>query len=166
MSTSQNTLKVANRNERHTYEGKFQDFQTFGNSFKGKRYSSYEKDPYNQYQNFLYKRALFGLKTYSQEEIKEMHPQKCERITRVNIKAQRELNLWKQEKIIEATNKLFSLFTRSSLAKDLINLYSKPDPKFTSKLNFKDLGINKEDIIDRLIQKKVLPTDFLTLKQQ
>ena len=32
----------------------------------------YEQDPYNSRQNFLYKRAIFGLAVYSEQEISEL----------------------------------------------------------------------------------------------
>lgn len=166
MNKSQKISQVENRNERHTYSGKFKDFQAFGNSYKGQRYSNLERDPYNKYQNFLYKRALFGLKNYPETEVKAMHPQKRERIERVNKKAQRELNLWKQERLIAMTNKILSIFKKDSLAGAMINLYSKPDPKYICKMNFKELGIEKDDIVNRLIEKKVLPNNFMTLSDE
>lgn len=159
MSTSQKINKVSNRHERTNYTGRFNDFQTFGNSFKGKKYNQYEKDPYNKYQNLLYKRALFGLKAYSLEELESMHPEKKARVQKVNSRTQYELNIWKQEQIIKITNKIFSRFGKSVLN----GLYSKPDPKFISKTSFKDLGISKEDIICRLVSKKILPQNFQNL---
>jgi anaerobic selenocysteine-containing dehydrogenase len=166
MATPEKIKSLKERSERYEYTGKYTDLQTFGNSYKGKRYSDYEKDPYNKHQNFLYKRALFGLKVYDPKEIKTMHPDKKKRIKKVNARAQSELNIWKQEKFIEITNKLFSLFTHSRLCTDLVNLYSEPDPKFISRTNFKDLGINKSDIINRLIKKKVLPYNFEELTNE
>jgi hypothetical protein len=165
MKTSHKITKIENRKDKHAYEGKFKDFQTFGSSFKGKPvYSQCEQDPYSEYQNFLYKRAMFGMKMYTPEEIKTMHPQKRERVAKVHKRAQHELNVWKQEKVIAFTNKIMSVFTRSSIAKDMVNLYSKPDPTFVSKMSFKDLGVSKEDVITHLLKKKILPNDFKTAK--
>ena len=71
-----------------------------------KTYSlQFEKDPYSQQQNLLYKRAMFGLNIYSKEEIQQMHWQKRKRIKKVQIRAQKELNLWKQELVNNLTNK-------------------------------------------------------------
>lgn len=164
-----NTIKqVSQRQSRTEYTGTYQDFQSFGKSTKekiAKPYSQYEKDPYNKFQNVLYKRAMFGLKVYTQEEVKAMHPGKIERIEKVNQRAQRELNIFKQEKLIEITNKFFSIFKKTSLGGEMIDMYSKPDPKFTSRSSLKDLDIAKEDIIERLSSKGILPRDFYSLKQ-
>jgi hypothetical protein len=158
--------KLSQRKERVEYTGKYSDFQTFGNSFKGKRYSEYERDPYNKTQNFLYKRAMFGIKMYTQEELKTMHPDKKKRIKKVHARAQKELNTWKQEKFIAFTNTILRTFTNSRLCSDLINDYSTPDPKFISRMSFKDLNIEKKDIVERLVDKKVLPYNFKELTNE
>jgi hypothetical protein len=157
---------LENRAERTQYTGKFNDFQTFGSSFKGKRYSTaYEQDPYSEYQNFLYKRALFGLKMYKEDEIKAMHPDKRKRIKKVHKRAQHVLNVLKQERLIEITNKFFAIFKQSSLAGGIVDVYSEPDPTFISKSSFKDLGIDKETVVKTLLEKKVLPPNFKTIKK-
>lgn len=166
MNKSQQTKRLQNRKDRYEYSGKFNDFQTFGSSLKGKRYSEYEKDPYNKHQNFLYKRAMFGLKMYTQEEIKSMHPAKKKRIKKVHARAQHELNIWKQERLIQLSNKFLSVFKRSRLCSDIIEDYSEPDPQFISRMSFKDLGIEKKDIVDRLVQQKVLPHNFDVLTNE
>ena len=38
----------------------------------GKTYMQYETDRYSQYQNYLYKRALYGLNALSEQEIATM----------------------------------------------------------------------------------------------
>mgnify|MGYP003645565948 CR=1 FL=1 len=165
MKKSQKISKLENRKDRTHYTGKYSSFQEFGSSYKGKRYSQYEQDPYNEYQNFLYKRALFGLKMYTQEEIKEMHSQKRKRIVKVNKRAQNVLNLWKQEKIIAYTNIIFGKFD-SVIANDIVaEQYSMPDPKFKCDTSFKDLKIEKKDIVDKLVKEGVLPPDFNNLKK-
>jgi hypothetical protein len=166
MGTSQNIKKLKERSDRYEYTGRFKDFQTMGSTLKGKRYSQYEKDPYNEYQNFLYKRAIFGLKVYTKKELKKLHPQRKEKIKKVHSRAQHELNLWKQEKLIELTNSIFSMFNNSRLSTQIIKAYSKPHHKFISRTSFKDLGIEKKDIIDRLVHKKVLPHNFDALTHE
>jgi len=165
MKTSQKISKMENRPERVEYSGVFKDFQTFGSTHKGKRYANtYERDPYNMYQNSLYKRALFGFKMYTQEEIKLMSKGTRQRITKTHARAQAELNIWKQERIIAMTNKLLSIFRNSPIVQPMINLYSEPDPKFISRTSFKELGITKDAIIERLCSKGILPHNFNTLK--
>lgn len=159
MKKSHKISEIKNRKDRTNYTGKFSSFQEFGSSFNGKRYSQYEQDPYTEYQNFLYKRALFGLKMYTPEEIRTMHWQKKKRIKKVHKRTQNELNVWKQEKIISITNQVIGLFS-TRLADDIVTNYSEPDPKFISTMSFKDLGIGKKDIINRLLDKGILSNDF------
>lgn len=165
MATHKKIEQLENRADRTQYTGKFADFQAFGSSYFGKRYSTtFEQDPYSEYQNFLYKRALFGLKMYTPDEIKSMHPDKRKRIKKVHKRAQHVLNIWKQEILIELTNKILGIFNKDSLAGELIDLYSEPDPKFVSKTSFKELGISKDMVVDKLLEEKVLPDNFKSLK--
>jgi hypothetical protein len=74
------SIKISERRDRTEYAGKLHDFQQLGNTFKELRYAEIERDPFNVQQNFLYKRALFGLKMYSEHELAEMHADKKKRI--------------------------------------------------------------------------------------
>ena len=103
----------------------------------------------------------------SKEEIKEMHSQKRKRIVKVNKRAQHELNLWKQEKVIANTNIIFGIFNgkSSTFAQEMLAPeYSTPDPNFRCTTSFKDLGVEKKEIINKLVEKGVLPPDFHLLK--
>lgn len=126
----------------------------------------YEKDEFNTYQNFLYKRALFGLSVYTKEEIDKMHFDKKNRINRVYKHAQNVLNLWKQEIFIVISNRLLEeKFSNSPLARIIIEKFSTPDPVFINGCDFKTLGINKKMIISKLISKGVLPNNFYEIKE-
>ena len=160
MKTSQKIKQLENRKERTHYTGKFASLQEFGNFYKGKPYSHYEKDPYSEYQNFLYKRALYGLKMYDQSEIKAMHWQKRKRIIKVNNRTQKVINIWKQELTNVYTTQFFEkIFPKSPVTQDLKNC-EYTDPKFKSTLSFKDLGIKKEHVIQKLYKEGVLPKNF------
>ena len=162
MTTASKITQIQDREERTNYKGKFNDFQSFGSSFKGKKYSTYEQDPYNEHQNFLYKRALFGLNMYTPEEVKAMHWQKRKRIKKVHHRTQTVLNLWKQELMIEKTNRWFEiLFPNSTLTTELLDLYSDVDPVFVNRLSFLELGIDKNKVVSKLYEEKILPHDFL-----
>lgn len=152
--------QLENRADRTQYTGKFNDLQTFGSSFKGKRYS----DEYSEQQNFLYKRALFGLKMYKEKEIKAMHPGKVDRIKHVSSRAQQSINHLKQQRLIEITNKIFGMFNKSTLAGEIIDLYSTPVRKsLPRKFTFNMLAIDKEMVIDKLLTEKILPPDYKRL---
>lgn len=158
------TLK--HRKDRHSYDGKLPKYQQDGNKHKGKRYLVYEVDEFNNYQNFLYRRALSGLKVYSPDELKSMHKSKKERIEKVHIRAQNELNLWKQTLTNKMFNSIFSkYFASSTLWRKLLDDYADvTDPKYINKINFKDLGVKKKDVVNKLIELGVLPKNFYELK--
>lgn len=149
------------------YKGKHSDQQVNGNSFKGKKYSLVEYTALNSVQTFLYNRALFGLAVYTQEEIKEMHWEKRKRILKVHRRAQSTLNIWKQQVTNVLSSNIFStLFPKSSLAKAFVETTEDVDPEYINKMTFKELGISKKNVIDKLITDGVLPINFYQLKQE
>ena len=146
-----------------TYTGGLSEYQKFP-----KRFTSqiiYEQDKFNTYQNFLYKRALFGLSVYSREELDAMHYSKKKRINGVHLRAQKVLNVWKQELIHDfVSNFLCRLFHHSTFAKDYAEKFAGiVDDTYISTTEFKDLGVRKENIIDKLIQERILPSNFYEL---
>lgn len=149
------------------YDGKLGAYQRYGNKLY-KQPVQYEKDPFNSYQNFLYKRALFGLAVYTQEELSKMHTDKKKRIEKVHSRAQTILNIWKQELCNQWTIKLLeNLFWHSKLVKDFNEKFGDElDPSYISKMDFKSLGVNKMGIINKLIQEKILPNNFYQLTER
>ena len=88
---------------------------------------------------------------------------KRKRIKKVQIRTQKELNLWKQELVNNLTNKLLStMFPKSPVTKALLD-YSYTDSEFKNTISFTDLGIKKSDIVKRLITKGLLPNNFNSL---
>lgn len=148
------------------YNGRLSEYQSYGNKYHKKRYQEYERDEFNSYQNFLYKRALFGLTVYQEEELSKMHWDKKKRIQRVHERAQHILNLWKQELANQWVAKgLTEVFHHSRLVKDMVQIFaSHTDSNYISNLEFKSLGVSKKDIVNKLITEKVLPNNFYQLK--
>lgn len=131
----------------------------------GKIYMQYEQDQYSQYQNYLYKRALYGLDALSQQELATMCSKKKQRIINVYKRAQVVLNKFKQELTIKYTNLLFkTLFPKSPIT-DILLSQTETDEKFKNTLTFKDLNISKEQIISIFIAEGILPKNFLSLKE-
>jgi len=64
-------MKRQSRVQPADYSGKLSEYQLYGNP--NQRFVEYERDEFNTYQNFLYKRALFGLSVYSADELSIMH---------------------------------------------------------------------------------------------
>lgn len=148
------------------YKGRLSSYQVNGSSHQGRRYQKVEYDSFNNVQNFLYHRALFGLSVYSQDEIKEMHWEKRERIKKVHKRTARVLNLWKQEIINHLTNSFFlRLFPKSPFVLELTSRKD-IDPDFKCSLSFRTLNVTKKEIVDKLLLEGVLPHNFYELKPE
>jgi hypothetical protein len=129
----------------------------------GKTYMQYEQDKYSPYQNYLYKRALYGLEALDEKELATMCNKKKQRILNVYKRAQTVLNVFKQKRTIEYTNKFFQFFFPKSLFTQKLIESSEVDEKFKNTLTFKDLNITKDDIISIFIDEGILPKNFLSL---
>jgi len=70
------------KDSRFEYVGKLENYQLYGN----KKYMQYEQDSYSPYQNYLYKRALYGLNAISKEELATMCSKKKQRVTDPNFR--------------------------------------------------------------------------------
>lgn len=142
------------------YEGELVDYQVYGKNHK--RYIEYEQEIYSPQQNFLYRRALFGLSVYTKEELETMHFSKKQRIEKVHARTQNVLNLWKQSIVNNMVNTIFKdMFHHSILAKDLVEKFgNQTDPTYISRIDFKSLGLSKKDIINKLLEEKLLPVNF------
>ena len=125
---------------------------------------SYEQDGYNGYQNYLYKRALYGLDALTEKELATMCSKKKQRIVNVYKRAQVTLNKFKQQITIQYSNFLFSsLFPESPITQALL-ADTETDEKFKNTLTFKDLNIEKQDIISIFMLEGILPKNFLSLE--
>lgn len=149
----------------YDYKGMLGEQQLYGSSHHGKRYGTVVHTMFNNYQNFLYNRALFGLSVYSQDDIKQMHWDKRKRIIKVHKRAQQTLNLWKQEINNLRIAKLFNeWFPKSRITPVIVEPFS--DPSYICKMTFKDFGITKDAITQKLILEGILPKDFYELKAE
>jgi hypothetical protein len=152
-------------NNNYEYSGKLEQYQLEGSKYKGKRYASYEIDTLNQYQNFLYKRAMYGLKMYTDKEIATMGAKNKQRIISIQQKTQRILNLYKQEVVNKLSNNIFTrLFPNSPITNALVGELTFTDSGYINTIDFKSLGITKELIINKLIKENILPSNFYELK--
>jgi hypothetical protein len=129
----------------------------------GKTYMQYETDKYSQYQNYLYKRALYGLDALSQEELATMCSKKRQRIINVYRRSQVVLNKFKQQVTIQYSNFIFKTLFPNAPITDFLLSDNQTDDKVKNTLTFKDLNISKDDIISIFIQEGVLPKNFLSL---
>jgi hypothetical protein len=155
-------MEKQNRNQKYQFSGKLSEYQ-----FKNQRPTvmQYETDGYSQYQNYLYKRALYGLDSLTENEIATMCSKKKQRIISVYKRAQLTLNRFKQQITIQYSNFVFkTLFPNSPITQFLMS-DNEVDDKFKNTLTFKDLGIKKEQIISIFIDEGILPKNFLSLER-
>ena len=147
------------RKERFEYVGKLEEYQLTPR----RTMVQYEVDQYSSYQNYLYKRALYGLSSITEQELATMCSKKKKRIERVYLKGQQVINLHKQKLTNNITNLLFErLFPQSPLTEFFLS-NTETDEKFKNTLNFKDLNITKDDIIRIFIEEGVLPKNFMEI---
>jgi hypothetical protein len=142
------------------------EFNSKYQKIDSKTYLKYETNELNSYQNYLYKRALYGIKSLSEEELKTMCTAKQKRIKSVNYRAQQVLNIYKHKITKQLTDKFFSaLFPKSPIAKSL-EAYNDIGNDELNKLSFKDLGIEKTDIVKVFVEEGILPANFYNLTVQ
>ena len=152
------------RQGKYQFVGKLSDFQKL--EANSKSFMKYEQDKYTAYQNYLYKRALYGLKSLSKEEFDKTCKQKRKRISRVYLRGQKVINRFKQESTNAYSNLIFkTLFPESPLTDWLIS-NSDTDDKFKNTLNFADIGITKDDIVQVFIEEGILPYNFMDIQDQ
>lgn len=129
------------------------------------KYQEFEKDKYSPYQNYLYKRALYGLDSLSVEELNTMCSKKRSRILNVYNRGQLVVNKYKHQVTKKLTDKLLgSLFPNSSLISEIIK-YEDIDNNYKNTLTFKDLSIEKDLIVDLFMTEGILPKNFLSLEK-
>jgi hypothetical protein len=129
----------------------------------GKTYMQYEQDRFTSYQNYLYKRALYGLNALTEQELASMCDKKKQRISRVYLKGQQAINVYKQKLTTAYSNLFFKTLFPNAPITDFLLGNDEIDVNFKNTLTFKDLKISKEDIISVFIQEGVLPKNFLEL---
>ena len=157
--------KQMDKNNSETIQQNIINYQVSPPGFKGVRYQIKDNDILNSHQNLLFHRAMYGLSIYTQEEIADMNWEKRKRIIKVHKRTKKVLNLWKQEILINISNSLFSkYFGRSPFTQILLSLYSEPDREYNCTMDFKTLNISKQQIIKKLFEEGIFPTNFYELK--
>lgn len=139
--------------------------QTEGNKFNNE---SYQKIGENLTQQKAYRIALYGLSVFTPDELSSLSFLEKNRIVTNQKKVQRLLDKWKQEichkKIGSFVTKFFKM-TDSLKNKDLFKFatYDYYDSNNKNKMDFKDLGINKDMIVQKLMSAGLLPRNYYEL---
>lgn len=131
------------------------------------KYQKIQNDGFSPIQEKLYSQVVYGFKAFTQNEISRMSEQTVIDIKIKYTKAHRILSRWKQDLIFSNVDHfLVSLFPKSSVTKAFVNTKGYIDENEISDeeyLGFKDLGINKQGIANKLIEYSLLPQNFYEL---
>jgi len=114
-------------------------------------------------QEELYSKIVYGFLACTKEEINTMSKSKKHYISMTYTKAHRILNRWKQEIINEKIDGLFTkLFPKSPITKQMVKVKGYDD-NLDVTIPFKDLGISRQAIANKLIEFNILPANFYQL---
>jgi hypothetical protein len=129
-----------------------------------KRYQKIEVVELNPHQTDLYHKIVYGFTACTNEELNVMSTSKRMEIKKSYTIAQRIFNRWKQNVINENINSLFSkLFPSSPVTKAMVCTNGYDDTLDCSHISFRELGITRKQIIDKLIEFNLLPQNFYNL---
>lgn len=141
--------------------------QLYGNKHEGQSFQqNFETDQFTSYQNTLYRDALFGVQHYSSDELRSVSLKDKIRIQNMYRDAQNVLNKWKQQLTIRKTDAfLVKMFPKSAIVKEMIGkTKGYTNSRTMNTLTFRDLGISKQQIAQKLVDARVLPHTFFTAK--
>lgn len=130
----------------------------------------------NEYQHQLYKTAVLGLKAFTKKELYRMSIATKKKIVEFYKKAQVVLNRWKQQLVNEMFEQLCSIdcikFDYNPFQKvfdetviGIRRFGHQIDDTVECTLTFAQLKISREQVIQKLIDEKVLPTNFYKLQK-
>lgn len=99
--------------------------------------------------------CLHGLNAFSFKERETMSENKKYEYASLYKKAQQNLNLFKQEKVIALSNEVFAMFGHSKFAKALME-DKRTYKGFFCNMSFRELGITPQMIEDRLTKAHLI----------
>jgi len=115
-------------------------------------------------QKSLYSQTVYGFSAFTKEELLNMSKTKKSKVLIAYTRAHRILNRWKQELINESVNSLMGkLFPNSPVVKAMAAVNGYDDNLDCTDIHFKDLGISRKQIVDKLIEFNLLPVNFYQL---
>ena len=120
---------------------------------------------FNPTQKDLFSKVVYGFKAFTKQEIEAMNERKRINVTVTYTKAQRILSKWKQQIAFGKLDKLLlSLFHNSLIIRQMSGITGQLDniPK-DEQVSFKDLGVNQNQIANKLIEFGLLPQNFYQL---
>jgi hypothetical protein len=148
-----------------------------------KRYQSSVRPRYqervwiSEYQHQIYRAGLLGLKAFTKAELYKMSIETKRKIVQFYERVQRILNRWKQQLMNEMFEELCSIqcekFEYNPFQKVFddtvigMKKFGKAvDDTFECTLTFAQLKITREQIIQKLIDERILPKNFYQIQKQ
>lgn len=126
---------------------------------------TYQSRPvFNTVQQQIYAQTLYGLRHFNKHELKTMPEIKKHNILKHHQRVQQFLNRWKQEIISKTINEfLTTFFPKSNLVKTMVSIPDY-DQSVLCNTSFKELGLDQVKIAKKLVEVKLLPNNFFSLK--
>lgn len=141
---------------RRTFTPFREPLQLYRKKFKNK-VVDYEKDRYTPLQNREYRIAIYGLGAFPPDELRKMHPSQLKKARWVFKKAQVEINRMKNEVMEDIMRRTFC---NSHIFKESFrDVYD----DVHNSLSFSELGITKQEVITRLVSRKILRAEVFKL---
>jgi hypothetical protein len=146
-------------------ENGLENLQLYGNKLNGESYQTRKSILFNQLQNKLYRRLIFGLDSLNNTDLQTMKKSEILKVQEDHERAKKVLNQWKNEITSSYVDKLFSeIFWNSPIAKEMVRFGNDPDAVHEENtLSFKELGIKKRQIAVKLVENGLLPVNFFYL---
>lgn len=147
-------------------ENGLETIQLYGNKLNGQSYQTRKSMLFNQLQNKMYRRLIFGLESLNKAELKVISKADLRKLQQDHIRTQKVLNQWKNQIVSSYLDKMFTeIFWNSSIAKEMVEFSKDPESIHEeNNMSFKELGISKKQIAGKLIEHGLLPVNFFHLQ--
>ena len=142
-----------------------QNLQLYGNKLNDVSYQSRTSTMFNEVQNKMYRRIVYGVEALNKAELTTMSKNEISKIQKDYSRAQVILNRYKNQVMNQSLNGFLEKhFWNSPIAREMIDFSDDPDTVHEENtLSFKELGINKKQVAGKLIEHGFLPVDFFYL---
>lgn len=144
----------------------FSELKPLSSNLTGKYYSRVPdkniSDKLTPGQSMLYSVALSGLKALSPDQESKLSKYEKREITLLANRANRVLNYWKTQVVTNSISVLFNKLFANAPTTSAVSILMQPivDSEFSPEISFRELGISRIQIIQKLIRHGVLPVDF------
>ena len=125
----------------------------------------------NEVQLEIYNAILYGPKSVPHKRWKKFSQKKQEIISKNYFKAQYVINMWKQEMMIQKSDKILETF-QPVIDKlfpelgDALRKTNKPSSNYHCTLTFQELKITRTMIVRKLFECGLLPKNFMEIESK